>query len=242
MIHAPDHMVFVILAVLFPIRAVTFGFRRLEAAGPAEVPRVRLWLYRQIMILQASLSALVVWLWVVFRRPWGDLGLEPRATWGLAGVALGVLIVIPLVVLQHLRARGDPETAARVRQRFARLERMLPHDRRELRWFSAVGITAGVCEELLYRGFVLWYLGHWLAIGPAVAGSAIVFGIGHFYQGPRGMVTTALVGAFMAAVYLVSGSLLAPMVIHALMDLYSGWATYEAFRAPAPAADPPAGA
>jgi CAAX protease family protein len=147
--------------------------------------------------------------------------------------------VVPLVVLQHLRTRDDPETAARVRQRFARLERMLPHDPRELRWFSAVGITAGVCEELLYRGFVLWYLGHWLPIGPAVAGSAIVFGVGHFYQGPRGMIVTAIVGAFMAAIYLVSGSLLAPMVIHALMDLYSGWATYEAFHAPAAMAAAP---
>ena len=75
--HPPDHMVFVILAVLFPLRAATFGFRRLAAADPADVPRVRLWLYRQIIVLQTSLSALVLWIWVAFRRPWVALGLEP---------------------------------------------------------------------------------------------------------------------------------------------------------------------
>ena len=107
---------------------------------------------------------------------------------------------------------------------------MLPHDERELRWFGAVAVTAGICEELLYRGFMIWYLQHWLPLVLAVALAAIIFGFGHFYQGTRGMILTAVVGAFLAATYLVSGSLFAPMAIHALMDLYSGHTTYRAYR------------
>jgi membrane protease YdiL (CAAX protease family) len=228
MTHPPDHMLFVMLAVLFPIRAATFGYRKLDQAPEADVPRVRMWLYRQIIAIQWSLAALVVLLWLVFRRPWSAVGLQPAASWGLIGVVAGLLVVVVIAALQQ-RSAGD-EAHARVRRRVQHIERMLPHDARELRWFGAVAVTAGVCEELLYRGYLIWYLQHWLPLALAVALAAIIFGAGHFYQGPRGMILTACVGAFLAVVYLVSGSLFAPMAIHALMDLYSGRTTYRAFR------------
>jgi membrane protease YdiL (CAAX protease family) len=228
MTHPPDHMLFVMLAVLFPIRAATFGYRRLDQAAADDVPRVRLWLYRQIIAIQWSLAALVILFWVVFRRPWSAIGLQPAVSWGLIGVTAGLLIVV-LIIAHQERSAGE-EAYAGVRRRVSHIERMLPHDARELRWFSAVAITAGVCEELLYRGYLIWYLHHWMSLALAVAAAAIIFGVGHFYQGPRGMFLTACVGAFLAAVYLVSGSLVAAMVIHALMDLHSGRVTYRAFR------------
>jgi len=228
MTHLPDHMLFVMLAVLFPIRAATFGYRKLERAAEDDVPRVRQWLYRQIIAIQWSLAALVVLLWIVFRRPWSAVGLQPVVNGGLIGVVAGLLIVVLFAALQQ-RGAGE-EAHARVRQRVRHIERMLPHDARELRWFSGVAITAGVCEELLYRGYLIWYLQHWIPLTFAVALAAIIFGVGHFYQGPRGMILTACVGAFLAGVYLVSGSLYAAMVIHALMDLYSGHVTCRAFR------------
>lgn len=226
----PDHMLFVMLAVLFPIRAATFGYRRLAQADEAEVPRVRMWLYRQIIALQWSLAALVILLWAVFRRPWSAVGLKLDVSWGLIGVLAGLLIVTVLAALQQ-RGVSDPDEAyARVRQRVRHIERMLPHDERELRWFSAVAVTAGICEELLYRGYLIWYLQHWLPLTFAVALAAIIFGVGHFYQGARGMLLTGVVGAFLAAVYLITGSLYASIVIHALMDLYSGRMTFRAYR------------
>ena len=36
------------------------------------------------------------------------------------------------------------------------------------------------------------------------------------------MLLTGVVGAFLAVLYLVSGSLIAPMILHALMDMRSG--------------------
>ena len=229
----PDHMLFVLLAVLFPIRAVTFGYRKLDQAAEADVPRVRMWLYRQILALQWSLAALVVFLWIVLRRPWSAVGLHPALNWGLMGVLAGMVVVVLLAVLQQRGTRDPLEAHARVRQRVQHIERMLPHDARELRWFSAVAVTAGICEELLYRGYLLWYLQHWLPLAPAIALAAIIFGVGHFYQGPRGVLLTTIVGAFMAGVYLVTGSLFAPMVLHALMDLYSGRVTFQAYQHPA---------
>jgi membrane protease YdiL (CAAX protease family) len=231
MVHLPDHLIFLLLAVVLPLRAIRFGFGRLQRADAAEVPRVRMWLYRQIMIIQWLLAALVALTWRLFGRPWLVVGLVPRATWVSCVVFAAIVIAGGVLLLRARGARDDPETLAKLRRRFERIERMLPHDRRELRWFGAVGVTAGICEEFLYRGYLLWYLGRWLPVGFAVGASAVIFGLGHSYQGPRGVVVTAAVGAIMAGLYIVTGSLYAPMLLHALMDLYSGCVTWRAFRA-----------
>jgi uncharacterized protein len=85
-----------------------------------------------------------------------------------------------------------------------------------------VGVTAGVCEEWLYRGF-------FLAVVAALAGglqtwllvvvAAVAFGLAHFYQGAVGILTTGVLGGVMAALYLQTGSLLLPVLLHAAIDL-----------------------
>jgi membrane protease YdiL (CAAX protease family) len=99
---------------------------------------------------------------------------------------------------------------------------LLPRTAGERRLFTLVGLTAGVCEEWLYRGF-------FLAVVAALAGglpavvlvlvAAVAFGLAHAYQGRVGVVTTGVLGGVMAAVYLDTGSLLLPVLLHALIDL-----------------------
>jgi membrane protease YdiL (CAAX protease family) len=226
---AADHLLALTLAVLFPVRAALFGYRRLVAADPAEVPRVRLWLYRQGIALQWALSALTVALWAWRGRPWERLGVVPQLTWGLLGVLLGIAIVTAYVLVQRRNALEDEQALARLRHQMRNLERMMPRSDEEMRWFNRLALTAGVCEELLYRGYLLWYLSHWLPPVQAVAVGAVVFGFGHAYQGVRGIAVTSLVGLFMGAVYLLTGSLLACMLIHALMDLHAGHVARAAF-------------
>jgi membrane protease YdiL (CAAX protease family) len=224
-----DHLLFVILIALFPVWAVTYGFRRLNAASDPDVPRVRRSIYRWALLLQWTLVALVAAQWMREHRDWVALGVIPRLTFGVIGVGLGLIIVMPMIVRQRRQAMLDPEAIEALHRRLARLERMLPHTREELIMFSLLSITAGICEEVLYRGYLIWYLSHWVGLITAAALSAVIFGLGHAYQGGRGMLQTGAVGAFLAAVYLVTGSLLAPIVIHAFMDLHSGRVAYDLY-------------
>lgn len=219
---ALDHVLALILAVFFPLRAALFGYRRLTAADPADVPRVRLWLYRQGIAIQWTLVALTLVLWAWRGRLWFALGLVPRLTWGLIGVTIGLTIVVVYVLIQRRRALEDAEALSRLRRQLQNMERMMPRSDYEMRWFKRLSVTAGICEELLYRGYLLWYLSHWLPLVPSVLVAALVFGVGHAYQGVRGVALTTLVGLFMSGIYLVSGSLVACMVFHALMDLHAG--------------------
>lgn len=220
-----DHVVMAVLVVLIPPRA-WMSFRRLNAASPEDRRRLRPQLYFFAMLSQWIISGVVLTAWITNRRPWAWLGVIPVFTYAALGIAIGVALIVTLMAL---RSRGaDRETMmARARARLAHVEAMLPHTVNELRLFSGLSITAGVCEELLFRGFMIWYLQHWLGLIPAAIVSSVFFGFGHLYQGLKGVLQTGLVGAFMATVYLVSGSLVLPMLIHALMDLYAGYVGYQ---------------
>ncbi len=217
-----DHVMFVVLAIVGPVWAATVGYRRLTGAAPADAPRVRRSVYRAAILLQWTLTAAVAALWLVTGRPWASLGLVPRPTWGLFGVALGTAFVIVFVARQRGQVLDDDDALAEVRERMRHVEPMLPRTTSEMRTFARLAITAGICEEVLYRGFMIFYLAQFTGVITAAVIASVLFGVGHAYQGWRGVLLTGMVGGFLSAVYLVSGSLFVPMVLHALMDLHSG--------------------
>ncbi len=226
-----DHLLFAVLAVLFPLRAQTFGYRRLREALPEFVPIVRHSLYVQAMAIQWSLALFTIAIWAGFDRPWIRLGLAPSSTLRLVLGLAAVAILGFLLAAQRRRALHDPESLATVRRRLGNLERMLPHTAEELRLFGFLSVTAGVCEEFLYRGYLFWYLGHYIGLFPGAALAALIFGVGHAYQGWRGVLTTTIVGLVFGGVYLACGSLLPAMLAHALADHHSGILAQAAFTA-----------
>ncbi len=99
---------------------------------------------------------------------------------------------------------------------------LLPRSPREELLFAGVAVTAGIAEELIYRGFLLRYLAAepWELSAPAaLAVSSVVFGLAHAGQGVRGMLATAMVGLLLGGLFLASGSLLLPVLLHTLIDL-----------------------
>ncbi|MBI3685740.1 MAG: CPBP family intramembrane metalloprotease [Actinobacteria bacterium] len=99
---------------------------------------------------------------------------------------------------------------------------LLPRTFRERRAFTGLAVTAGTCEELCYRGFLIAVV---TALAPGwgssqlVLASAVGFGLAHAYQGLLGIVLTSLLGGCLAVLYLGTGSLLLPVFYHVLLDL-----------------------
>jgi len=92
----------------------------------------------------------------------------------------------------------------------------------ERRWWVFVAITAGICEEVVFRGFMLHYL-HvfpWtLNLTLALLISSVIFGLNHLYQGAGGVAGTAIVGILFGLLFLLTGNLLLPIIFHVVMDL-----------------------
>ena len=110
----------------------------------------------------------------------------------------------------------------RIRPNLAYAEPLLPHTSGERRLFWLVSLTAGVCEEVFFRGFLIWFLSAWMGLVLAVLVSSAIFGAGHIYMGWAQAPKTALVGLVLAFVALGSASLVPAMLLHAALDWNSG--------------------
>ncbi|MGC1382317.1 MAG: CPBP family intramembrane glutamic endopeptidase, partial [Candidatus Acidiferrales bacterium] len=98
---------------------------------------------------------------------------------------------------------------------------ILPVTHEERVWFFFVSLSAGICEEILYRGFLIHY---WmgsptqLSVAMAMLVSSLIFGIGHIYQGVRGAIGSTVLGFIFALLFVMTGNLALPMFLHALID------------------------
>jgi membrane protease YdiL (CAAX protease family) len=114
----------------------------------------------------------------------------------------------------------------------------VPHTRQELRSFMGVSITAGIVEEIVYRGFVLWYLGLYMPLWLAIVVSSLAFGLAHSYQGPSGALRCGLVGLVFGIFYVMTGSIWLPIIGHVLLDALQGLTTREILREDGSAVQP----
>jgi membrane protease YdiL (CAAX protease family) len=117
-----------------------------------------------------------------------------------------------------------------LRQQIGELSVVLPHTQREMFWFAGVSLTAGFCEEFLYRGYFVWALSPWLGQWAAAALSLAFFAVGHIYQGWNGVLRTGMVGAIYTMVVMLLDSLWPAIALHVLVDLGSGTMSWLALR------------
>jgi len=220
-----DFMFTLALAVVWPAVAL-HQHRGYQARVRAGVPGARLAAYAMGVITQWLLAATVVALWIHLARQWTDIGLVRPAGWqGWAATAVA-LVIGGLLFAQSAMVARRPETHAQVRAAVANYAELLPVRRSDLSGFSALSITAGVCEELLFRGYLVWVLSHWLGAWGAQGGALLVFGVAHAYLGRGAVIRALIAGAVAAGLYVWSGSLIPSMLFHALLDLSSGWMGY----------------
>jgi membrane protease YdiL (CAAX protease family) len=200
-------------------------------------PAARRSFYARLLILEWGLAllGLVTWLSAPGVDA-GQVGLRWPQSWPGPITGLVVLLVLLFVAVSTRALRSGvlldpaeprpghrPPTSGRHAEPEGHATlAVLPRTAGERRLFTVVGVTAGICEEWLYRGFflaVVAAVAGGLPTGVLVVVAAVAFGLAHAYQGPAGIVTTGLLGGVMAAVYLQTGSLLLPVLLHAVIDL-----------------------
>lgn len=81
--------------------------------------------------------------------------------------------------------------------------------------------VVAVAEETIFRGYLLLRFGELTgSIAAAVLISSAVFSLGHGYEGAAGIGTVAVLGVILALVYVWRKSLVAPVVLHFLIDFF----------------------
>jgi membrane protease YdiL (CAAX protease family) len=213
-------LIFFVLAIVVPWR----GRVRLRSllSRPAFASKEKLVLYGSTIAFQWMLLGVVAWRAVARGFGLSELGLssvfDARLVLWCAAGALG-LAAFQWFNLQRLgRMTGAVPDLMRKLS-----ERLLPQKPIEAGPYAALAVTAGVCEEFVYRGFVMAALGRAGIPGWAVLiASSILFGLAHAYQGRSGILGTTLMGMVFGLARWATMSLVPAMTWHAAVDLVAG--------------------
>lgn len=222
-----DYIAVFLFALALPLAgflAQKRNFQRL-AEGDGKL-RIRAYLSNAAILW--ALLALLAFAWLSAGRDFTLMGFaipETLRFWG--GSALAGIAILPLIY-QVLAARKGADYRHQLIEDMGRLVHLMPRAPRELAYFSGLAITAGIVEEILYRGALIWYLSLWMDTLWAAAIALLVFTLAHAYQGPKNTLRAGLAGLALTVVYLLSGSILPAIILHAAIDLLGGAMGYYA--------------
>jgi membrane protease YdiL (CAAX protease family) len=213
-------LIFVFLTVVIPWR----GYTRLKKllALPSVDAKEKLALYAMTIAFQWVLVGLVAWRAVARGITIQELGLGSQ---GWLRIVVGGLFGAAFIGgLQWLNLRRIGKMEGEAPELLRKLaNRLLPVNPLEYLPYSALAITAGVCEEFLYRGFAIASLCKaGLPLWLVVIISSILFGLAHAYQGRGGIISTGVFGVLLAIGRIGFGSLVPVMMWHAGLDLAAG--------------------
>jgi membrane protease YdiL (CAAX protease family) len=208
---APLHTVIVLgveAALAYSAQLRTAQMHAVDHAG-------RLRIYERTILVEWLVLALVIVgvrlhgspLTVVFGERWRSL----RQVFTDVGIAL-VFLIVSIMVLSVLGGHNkgpDASTAF-----------LFPHGRAETSMWILLSLTAGICEEGLYRGYLQrQFMAFTKSAAIGIALSAAAFGAAHAYQGWRHAVQISMLGAMLGVLAYWRKTVRPGMISHAAQDI-----------------------
>jgi membrane protease YdiL (CAAX protease family) len=207
-----------ILLVFMPFWAYRGIIRAEHLQSATDVSRVSF--YLQTISAQWLIFAFVllgVWL---HKSP---LSLVLGERWRSAAAFFRDIGVALLFWLSSALALGALAILLRARPSAHAMGFLLPDNNFEIALWIAVSVTAGICEETVFRGYLQRQFLAWTNRAPvAIALSALLFGALHAYQGWRGAIGIGLLGAMLGTMAHLRGTVRTGMIAHAWQDTVAG--------------------
>lgn len=195
----------------------------------ADSGRARLWLWSGWIIMLWTLVAAGVALWLFEGRAWESLRfITPHGLrlW----VAIGLVLAFAVASARPAIRIARRKRPRRIKIATPNVERLVPRTVSELCLWVAVSLSAGFCEEFIFRGYLIWVFQSLLGLWGAAALSLVVFALAHAYLGVKGILSTGILGGLFTLVVLIFGSLWPAIALHALVDIGQGLVAWLALR------------
>ncbi len=148
------------------------------------------------------------------------LGHNPLAqfTWSEKDALWGALAAVPLVLVFLLLTLHWPIGPFKQIKTFCEQEFIPLLAGSSWSDMALIALSAGVGEEMLFRGVLQSSLQAWLGVGWGLVIASLLFGLLHPISMPY-IVVTAVVGLYLGGAFLYTGNLLTVIVTHSFYDL-----------------------
>lgn len=142
-----------------------------------------------------------------------------------------MIIAITYLVLLIKNIISNEELRLEVATKFEPFIDLMPTTKNQVLIFTLLlSVTAGLCEELIFRAYLFNLVDTHTGTIAAILISSLVFGFWHVYLGWQEVLRTSIMGAILCGVYIFTGNIIAPIILHIFIDIYSGLICYFAVR------------
>jgi membrane protease YdiL (CAAX protease family) len=223
-LHLVDHLLFLLLGIVLPFRTIG-AQKKLKDIHFDQRLRISLYVGNSIGLWLMAVVILGTWWW--FGRPYELLGLGWTTE---AGHWLSIGIIAFFFIAYCADAARDVFTSRGRMEAEKRLSaelNILPRTLRSYAFFILLAISAGICEEIVFRGFFMAYLTSlfgnsiWAKV-LVVAIPAVIFGYVHTYQGKEAIAKIVGMAVLFGTIFLLTGSIYLLILLHAAVDLVGG--------------------
>ncbi len=215
-----------IVGVLFPAYALIFGGKTRKLL--LENPSKKILVYKQTAIQLIILTVVVLLPLFSEEIYLGIIGLgfvfDP-----LWVIALFAVSLIGFWILKS--AKLSEETLQKLVNKNADVQFILPTKKDEYQHMVFVSFVAGICEEIIYRGFLFWFLSNYMPVFPALLCANIPFALAHLTStGIKNTIGAFVLAMIFSGAYLLTKSLWLPIVLHILVDIYAAVFAYRSAK------------
>lgn len=230
-----DIVMLAVIIVGLPLESLlTLKSGRAELASGR--PGARIKHYAQTILMLWGLALPVIVLWAVNGRDWADLGFQIEAgAVAAVGWALAGLIAFFFTYQFALVARSS-SAREQFRDGLAKdplMSNFMPHTDAERRIFNLMGVSAGIAEEIIFRGYLIWALSLFMPLWVAAIVALMVFTLLHLYQGAKKLPVIFISSGLATLVFVLSGSLWPAIAMHIFVDVMNNQMVWKARTAPA---------
>jgi membrane protease YdiL (CAAX protease family) len=221
-----DHLLALLVGIVIPVMTI---YRYNQGALSQKFDTaLKKQLYISSSLSLFILAVITVAVWLLFGRSLTQMGFRlpgnDKTYWWL---------VIAFVLLYSIETVGSVITPDRRNKAILHWEKrtsFLPTRIGELPLYLLMCFSAGVFEELVFRGFLVTYCYYLFSGLPyqmfwAVLFPSLIFSVSHYYQGSRAVFKILVLSFLFGYIFTLSGSLLVVMVLHFLVDAVGGLLT-----------------
>ncbi|NNK89349.1 MAG: CPBP family intramembrane metalloprotease [Saprospiraceae bacterium] len=230
-----DHILFLIIGILLPSISIYSSQGNTKNIELNRKEKCQVYLGNSLILF--ILAILVLANWYFLDRPFSDIGIRnPQDSKNGLSIIL-LILFIGLYLADTFFSLFPQSRKHKTIEKWKKRSYILPVSKQEFYCFIVLSVSAGVCEEIMFRGFLITYLYNLLGTSKltiyiAVFVPAFLFGIAHAYQGTHAVIKVVLMAVIFGFVYVLSGSIIWLIIIHILVDIIGGILAKEFFVKP----------
>ncbi len=222
-----DFILAILFGVLLPIVSGLRSREVFKEIGSYFDSRAKKRFYIGNSFFLAIMAMVVLAAWYFFGRPFDVLGFATPEENGKTYPWWLIILFIMLYLMDVLHSVLNPHELQETKDQLETQTPFMPTLWREMPAYFLMCVSAGVCEEIVFRGFLVNFFKSIFNGFPAQAAwtlitPSLIFAAAHYYQGAKAVFKILVLSMLFGLIFWMTGSLYIVMLLHFLVDFFSG--------------------